>query len=335
MSTYHAIDLSTHHVVASDTLERCYPAHLHGQVTLLCHSENATYRVDCADGQRFVLRVHKPGYHQRADIESELAWLNALQEAGIPVPQPIAGLDGRHVQQGLSDSGAVLNLVLFHWVNGAEPNEDVDPSAFKRLGAITARLHQHSQQWQRPTSFQRMAWNHSSMVGPQGHWGDWRAAGELDTSDQALIQEALQRVARELDSYGQDKRRYGLIHADLRLTNLLIDREQTQVIDFDDCGFGWYMHDLAAALSFFEHHPRLDDWIDNWLAGYTSVAPLDAHDLAMIPTFIIQRRIQLLAWTGSHADTQQVRSLGADWAKQCVRLCQRYLDGRLVRSTAS
>lgn len=334
MSTLHAIDLPSQHALASHTLERCYPSHLHGQTTLLCHSENATYRVDSAGGQRFALRVHKPGYHQRADIESELAWLNALRDVGIQVPQPIAGLDGSHVQQGRSDDGAELNLVLFQWVNGAEPTEDIDPSAFKRLGAITARLHQHSQKWQRPADFRRMTWDHASMVGAQGHWGDWRAADNLDASDQALIQEALQRVASELDGYGQDPRRYGLIHADLRLTNLLIDGERTQVIDFDDCGFGWYMHDLAAALSFFEHHPRLDDWIDNWLAGYASVAQLGAHDLAMIPTFVIQRRIQLLAWTGTHADTQQVRSLGADWAKQSVELCRRYLEGRLTNRAA-
>ncbi|WVM92198.1 phosphotransferase [Halopseudomonas pachastrellae] len=43
-----------------------------------------------------------------------------------------------------------------------------------------------------------------------------------------------------------------MIHADLRLTNLLRHQQQTRVIDFDDCGQGWYLHDLAAALSFEE-----------------------------------------------------------------------------------
>jgi Ser/Thr protein kinase RdoA (MazF antagonist) len=87
------IGLQTLHDVAIRTLADCYPPHVQGQVTLLCHSENATYRVDTPGGQRYALRVHKLGYHQKADIESELNWLSALQASGIQVPRPIAGLD--------------------------------------------------------------------------------------------------------------------------------------------------------------------------------------------------------------------------------------------------
>lgn len=325
------IGLQTLHDVAIRTLADCYPPHVQGQITLLCHSENATYRVNTPDGHRYALRVHKLGYHQKADIESELNWLSALQASGIQVPRPVAGLDGHYVQSAPVGVGKELNLVLFNWVNGSEPTADVDVSAFMRLGAITAKLHQHSQQWERPADFSRIVWDHHGMVGPHGHWGNWRDAVNLDSSSFGLIEEVLQRVERELANYGQDDKRYGLIHADLRLANLLVDHARTHVIDFDDCGFGWYMHDLASALSFYEHHERLNDWIEHWLAGYAAVTRLSAHDIAMIPTFIIQRRIQLLAWTGTHADTQQVRNLGAGWAQQSVELCRRYLKDELAQ----
>lgn len=328
------LGVQTLHEVAIQTLARCYPPHVQGRVTLLCHSENATYRIDTAGGQRYALRLHKLGYHQKTEIENELIWLNALQASGIQVPRPIAGLDGHPVQQAQVRDGEKLNLVLFKWVDGAEPTADVDLSAFMRLGAITARLHRHSQEWQRPADFRRIVWDHRSMVGPQGHWGNWRDAVHLDSSAHGLIEDVLQRVNGELLSYGQDEKRYGLIHADLRLANLLVDHEQTHVIDFDDCGFGWYMHDLAAALSFYEHHERLNDWVEHWLAGYAAVTRLSAHDIAMIPTFIIQRRIQLLAWTGSHAETLQARSLGVNWAQQSVELCRRYLNNELVQVAA-
>ena len=49
------------------------------RLTLLNVSENATYAVDDpASGERTVLRVHRHGYHDAAEIESELAWLDAL-----------------------------------------------------------------------------------------------------------------------------------------------------------------------------------------------------------------------------------------------------------------
>ncbi|VVP56218.1 phosphotransferase enzyme family protein [Pseudomonas fluorescens] len=325
------LGIQTLHEAAISTLARCYPPHVQGQVTLLCHSENATYRIDTPGGQRYALRVHKLGYHKKTDIENELVWLEALRSSGIQVPHPIAGLDGHNVQHAQVGDDKELNLVLFHWVTGAEPTTDVDLSAFNRLGAITAKLHQHSQEWQRPNDFRRIVWDHRSMVGPQGHWGNWRDAVNWNSSDFGLIEDTLHRVNRELASYGQDDKRFGLIHADLRLANLLVDHEQTHVIDFDDCGFGWYMHDLAAALSFYETHERLNDWIEHWLAGYTSINYLSAQDIAMIPTFIIQRRIQLLAWIGSHADTLQARSLGVNWAQQSVELCRRYLNNEFAQ----
>jgi len=47
--------------------------------------------------------------------------------------------------------------------------------------------------------------------------------------------------------------------------------------------------------------------------------------LAVIPTMIIQRRIQLLAWVGSHATTEMALSLGDNWVADSLKLCQAYL----------
>jgi Ser/Thr protein kinase RdoA (MazF antagonist) len=54
---------------------------------------------------------------------------------------------------------------------------------------------------------------------------------------------------------------FGLIHADLRLANLMVDDQGLTAIDFDDCGFGWWVYDLASALSFIETDPRLPELI--------------------------------------------------------------------------
>lgn len=304
-----------------------------GQIELLVHSENATYRVR-GQRQRFVMRVHRAGYHQHADIASELAWLAALEQAGLEVPVPIAGLDGEAIQVVDLPGHGHRYVVLFHWIDGGEPDQQQLNASFRRLGAINAHLHRHARSWQRPGNFQRLTWNHPSMLGEQGHWGSWRDAPYLDARGSALISETVQVIGARLADYGEDPSRFGLIHADLRLTNLLVQGDRTRIIDFDDCGMGWYLHDLAAALSFFEHHPDLPQWIDNWLEGYGSVASLDAGDIAMLPTLIMQRRLQLLAWTGTHRGTPQVECLGPQWVEQTVGLCQRYLQERPVGALA-
>ncbi|UMZ14782.1 phosphotransferase [Pseudomonas sp. MPFS] len=305
-----------------------YDPALQGQLRLLSHSENATYVLYNAR-RRSVMRVHRQAYHSYQEIVSELWWLAALREEGLQVPNAIAGLDGQLIQQVERAGLGRRYVVLFDWIEGSEPAPQGLDASFRRLGAINARLHEQARRWRQPEGFTRMTWNHASMLGAQGHWGKWQAAPYLAEPDRALIGEVVGLLGQRLAEYGQGAGRFGLIHADLRLANLLVQGEQTRIIDFDDCGLGWYLHDLAAALSFFEHHAELPQWIDNWLQGYCSRLSLGDEDLAMLPTLIMQRRLQLLAWTGTHRGTPQVESLGRDWVAQTLGLCRRYLDDGL------
>ncbi|EMM7970114.1 TPA: phosphotransferase [Pseudomonas aeruginosa] len=303
-----------------------YPANLQGQLRLLCQSENATYQLS-AGAQRYALRLHRGDYHDRQTIESELLWLDALRDSGFQVPQARRDDEGERVLVLPLANGEERYAVLFDWIEGDMPTADMDPRAFRQLGAITARLHQHARQWQRPPAFKRIVWDHPSMVGAQGHWGDWRCLVGLDSSAAAIIEQAQANVAADLAAFGQQPAHYGLIHADLRLTNLLLHKGETQVIDFDDCGLGWYLHDLAAAISFVEHHPNAPAWVDYWLQGYEQVAHISDAEMARVPSLLIQRRIQLSAWVASHAQTETALQLREHWVPDTVRLCRAYLEG--------
>ncbi len=78
--------------LAQQALSR-YPAALQGELSLLCRSENATFLLKAA-GKRYALRLHRGNYHQKADIVSELLWLDALRETGIVVPEAVADNEG-------------------------------------------------------------------------------------------------------------------------------------------------------------------------------------------------------------------------------------------------
>src|SRR5665213_2991574 len=41
-------------------------------------SENQTFRIDCADGRKFALRLARPRYHTADEFASEMAWIEAL-----------------------------------------------------------------------------------------------------------------------------------------------------------------------------------------------------------------------------------------------------------------
>ncbi|MFP8818206.1 phosphotransferase enzyme family protein [Acinetobacter johnsonii] len=308
---------------------QAYPVGYQGEIKLLCQSENATFMVKAAQ-QQYALRIHRPNYHSKQDIESELAWLDALNAHGIAVPIAIADCQGNKVQTLALSPDISRHAVLFHWVQGVMPTaENVDPCDFKQLGEITAQLHQHSKTWDLPSDFQRIVWDHESMILPEGHWGNWRHAPQLKLADHAVIDEAICRISTELNQFGKSKDRYGLIHADLRLTNLLLNDKKVGVIDFDDCGMSWFMHDLAAAISFNEHYAAAPEWIEKWLNGYEKIGHVSTEEYALIPTFIMQRRIQLMAWFGSHAYTDMAKSLGEQWSDETVRLCKKYLNNQI------
>ncbi|MDC6726326.1 phosphotransferase enzyme family protein, partial [Leclercia adecarboxylata] len=119
--------------------------------------------------------------------------------------------------------------------------------------------------------------------------------------------------------------RFGLVHADLRLANLLVDGDHLHLIDFDDCGFSWFMYDFAAAVSFFEQEPIIPALMDAWVEGYRTVLPLAAEDAAMLPVFVMLRRIMLVAWIASHSETPTAQELGIPYTQDSLVLADRFL----------
>lgn len=294
--------------------------------TMINLSENATYRID-AGGKKWALRVHREGYHSKTAIGSELAWLMALRQDGaVTTPVPCRGKNGDLIQSLEFPGKTPRHVVLFNWETGAEPSEAELLGPFEVLGAATARMHLHAQGWTRPKNFERMTWDFDGAFGSVQHWGSWRQGMGLDGEKTKLFQRTVELIEKRLQAFGKGPERYGLIHCDMRLANLLIDGDETKVIDFDDCGFSWYLYDGATALSFIEHRPDVPDLIAAWVKGYRSVAPLSAADEHEIPTFVMFRRLLLVAWIGSHAETDLAKSMGIPYTQDTVALCEKYLS---------
>lgn len=300
------------------------------ELSLLNISENATYLADDPRaGRRIVIRVHRPGYHTGEEIESELAWIEALRAAGvIETPRPIPAVDGSLLCK-VEDGAAPRYAVAFEFMSGREPRPSEDlPGWFRQLGGINARLHQHSRNWAPPNGFTRKLWDYDAMLGDRPLWGDWRRGLGLDqmgAEAMAILDRTALSLKERLDHYGKGPERFGLVHADLRLANLLADGGRLGVIDFDDCGFSWFVYDFAAAISFLEHEPFIPALMEAWLEGYREVAPLAEEDAAEIPVFVMLRRMLLTAWIASHAETPTAQELGAAYTRGTVALAEQFL----------
>lgn len=300
---------------------------------LLNLSENATYLVEDA-GTQSILRVHRQDYHQPHEIESELDWLQALRtDSDVTVPTVLPARDGRRVVTlgGTETGGIARHVVHFGMVAGAEPDEDtLTLDDFHTLGRITAALHDHSRQWERPAGFGRFSWDWEHSLGGAPRWGRWHDAEGVGPAEQQVLERAQQLLHDRLHAYGTGSEVYGLIHADLRLANLLVDPDPSgaskiTVIDFDDCGFGWYFYDFGTAVSFIEDDPALPEWQDAWVSGYRTRRDLASSDEDMLASFVLLRRLLLLAWMGSHSHSRESATKAISYAAGSCELAERYL----------
>ncbi len=342
----------------------CHPA---TGVALLNVSENATYLVSDPDQGPSILRVHRLGYHTEVEIDSELAWMDALRaEAGVRTPRILPATDGsRVITSADPSSGEQRQCVRFEYLAGSEPavtpggsgpspDDAVSPRTgpaealhFEELGEITARMHTHSRQWARPAWFSRFHWDYECALGARARWGRWQDGVGIGAAEREVLGRLDAVLRSRLAAFGTGPERYGLIHADTRLANLLVSdgagdgagartgtgtgtaaagRSPVAVIDFDDCGFSWYLYDAGTSVSFFEHQPQVPGLIDSWLTGYRRAADLPAADEAEIWTFILLRRLLLVAWIGSHTAVDIARELGAGYTRDSCDLAERYLS---------
>jgi len=294
-------------------------------VKLLTVSENATFRVTDRDAGDLVLRVHRPGYHSRAEIRSELAWIEALRaDEVITTPRPIPLADGSLIAD-IDDDGTTRHVVAFEFLPGREPAEGEDLAGwFHHLGAIHARLHAHARRWTRPEGFTRKVWNYDSTLGDAPLWGDFRASLGLDAKGRALLERTAAVLRQKLAPLSQPDS-FGLVHADLRLANLLVDGDALALIDFDDCGFSWFLYDFAAAISFLEHEPYVPALKAAWMEGYRAEAPLPADASDQLDLFVMLRRILLTAWVASHAETPTAQSMGIPYTEGTLALAEAFL----------
>jgi Ser/Thr protein kinase RdoA (MazF antagonist) len=298
--------------------------------SLLHQSENTIVLVeDKEQARKLVLRVHSQrlAYHTAPSIASELQWIIALHRSSdVETPDVVPARDGTLVQT-LSAAGldCPRHAVMFTFLDGSEPDEAKLIESFEPLGEITARMHRHAMHWQPPPGFVRHSWTCETIFGGAPLWGRWEDGMGVDEEVLRILSRLTKTVEGRIDRLGQGKDRFGLIHADMRLANLLIEGNRTKVIDFDDCGWSWYIYDLATALSFIEERPFVPDLIQSWMRGYRKVATLPKEVESEIPTFMMLRRIAEIAWLGTRRHLPFAQSLGPKFTTDSCLLAEDYL----------
>ena len=273
------------------------------------YSANIIYRVDVPASplvrgdpgpyvpNRYLLRVLCTD--QPEGVKGEMAWLAALsREAGLPVSEPVPTLEGELVTEIATPEvprGRIVSLM--RWIDGRRLTTGFRPSHFRAWGRIVARLHQFSAGWQPPEGFERPVWDWEGQLG--GRYFDG-GIEDLVASMPQHLKEPFQIVSQEarqvMEGLGKGPDAYGLIHADMYPENVLFKGNEAYPIDFEDCGFGYWLWDIAIALCGW---PWTEQWHwmrDAFLEGYAQVRTLPESQLQHLDLFMATQYATMVLW---------------------------------------
>lgn len=249
----------------------------------LMHSGlNDTYAVEIA-GQCYALRLHgidKWWIEGRGDLCFELELLNHLRAEGVPVSYPLPRRCGAFLGR-FEISGQGRYFSLFSWAPGT-PGSKTEEHA-NILGQTLASIHLGADRFH--SRHRRYALDERTLLDRFVQAMEPTLATD-DPADAGFIREQSAEIRRRIRAFDPGPGGWGIIHGDVQELNFHFTPDaRITVFDFDLCGYGWRIYDIAS------YHTRIHERLRvPFLDGYDSVRHLTDADREMIPT------IGRLAW---------------------------------------
>lgn len=269
------------------------------RLTHLASRHNDVFRVDAPTGERFVLRIQN-NLMTDAQAQSQVRWLEDLKRrSDVRVPAPVRTSDGRPFA-GVECDGERRRAVLLEWMPGRVSPARGD-ATFGAAARMIARLHRHAETYRPPRGFTCRRLDAEWLFGERFFIRAQNAGKYLSAPRRRTIASAETRVRETMESLGHRPRRFGVIHADLNLDNIVFDRGRPSPIDFDEFGRGWYLFDLAELI---RTSIRPENWMQRKelvLSAYCAERMLDHAELAVFDAFIVATFLQYLNWSFAHA----------------------------------
>ena len=277
-------------------------------LNLHLQSENTVFKVEGLDGNTYALRIHRKGYHDLDELNSEHVWTSSLSNAGLLVPEAVVTRSrGAYTSVSFLNSDEYRYVGLVKWIEGTILNdlildlEEKDVSdLYESLGKVVAKFHKATIAWEVPKDFKRHSFDTDGFLGSKPFWGRFWEAQNATTSEREKLSLIRNNITETLSKLPKDINSFGMIHADLHSQNVLIQGKNLSVIDFDDSGFGWYGFDLAVAiwdrLDFTATGCHFDIAYKSLIKGYLEERPNAKDIIENIPAFLLMRTLMIIRW---------------------------------------
>ena len=291
----------------------------------------AVFALDTGDG-RFVLQVH-PGDARPDELESLLCWLEALADAGFPVPRPRRTLQGEWLAELAPDGPpGAQRCSLLTWLEGrALRLEDMTPDHARAMGDLLARLHDFAARWPTPAGFARPRLDVEGLFGERSPYAS-EGSEAFFSPELREAMHGVERRARALLHRWQDQPdAWGLIHGDLIAKNCLFGDDGARALDFDNCAQGFFLYDLAPATLQFSALPAAEALAQALWTGYTARRTLSPARPADLQTLVAARLAASCRWLAANRQAPALQGRVGDLLERRALTLRDYLATGRVR----
>jgi Ser/Thr protein kinase RdoA (MazF antagonist) len=249
---------------------------------------NDTYKVS-SDTENFALRIYRKNWRTQSNILFEIEAIKHLHKKGANVAYPIERNEGGYITNIVAPEG-IRQVIVTKYADGIILKYE-KPEDAATYGRETAHIHELSSDFDSKHHRYKLDFNHlvqEPMADIESYLchrpNDWKFIKELASNLSKIF---ISVSSKELD--------YGFCHGDCHGYNAHEYNNEITHFDFDCCGFGFRVYDLATFKWSLRLQKKETEFWPKFLDGYKSVRKIPDIDLNLIESFVAVRDIWLMA----------------------------------------
>jgi Ser/Thr protein kinase RdoA (MazF antagonist) len=230
--------------------------------------ENKSFIIK-SDDSLYLLKLYRKDRGYKQTPSEEIEFTKHLESLGVKTSNYIKFRNGDYIEDIDSCEASIQNIINGHMILKC------DNDYYYQLGRDLKKLHSLTRGLK--NSFNLPVYNFSNLI--EKRWAFVKNANFIDQTDLIKIEDykklVFDEVGEKLDSSTKQ-----FIHFDAHAGNLIFDNENTYFIDWEECGFGHYLLDLAVPCTHLLRDKNRISKIDSLLTGYDE--NIDRKELNLI-----------------------------------------------------
>ncbi len=233
------------------------------------------------DGEtKFIFRIYSLHWRSKQEIQEEIKLLQLLKANGIAVSCAIADGGQNYIHEIPAPEGTRY-AVLFSFAKGKKEFNFSTGKHFK-VGQLMARMHQLTLNLQ----LQRVVYTAQVLL--EDSFKRLQAFLPADTEEMIFMASAKEHLIQEYKNADINKIRTGVVHMDIWFDNMHFNAEdEITFFDFDFCGNGWLLHDIAYYLLQIKSTEKAEAGHllkkESFLQGYESITKISDEEKRLLP----------------------------------------------------